>query len=123
MGRLTFHSTPVIFNHMVEYNLHLDDLFGSLANSVRRDILQRLIHTQLTISQLAEHYEMSFAAVAKHLNVLAKAQLIVKRRKGKEQIVSIAPEAIQHASHYLAQFEELWNYRFNELDKILQEDD
>jgi DNA-binding transcriptional ArsR family regulator len=108
---------------MVEYNSHLDGLFGSLADPIRRDILQRLVHAQHTISQLAENYEMSFAAVAKHLNVLEKAKLIVKRRNGKEQIVCIAPDALRDASFYLAQFEELWNYRFDALDTILLEDD
>ncbi|WP_276353717.1 ArsR/SmtB family transcription factor [Cohnella caldifontis] len=108
---------------MVEYNPYLDGLFKSLADPIRRDILQRLVQAQHTISQLAAHYEMSFAAVAKHLNVLEKAKLIVKRRKGKEQIVSIAPEALRDASEYLAQFEALWNYRLDVLDQILQEDD
>ncbi len=108
---------------MVEYNSYLDGLFGSLSDPIRRDILKRLVHAQYTISQIAKNYEMSFAAVAKHLTVLEKAKLIVKRRNGKEQIVSIAPDALKDASEFLAQFEELWNYRFDALDAILQEDD
>jgi len=108
---------------MVEYNPYLDGLFGSLADPVRRDILQRLIRAQHTISQLAANYEMSFAAVAKHLNVLEKAKLIIKRKNGKEQIISISPDALRDASHYLTQFEQLWNYRFDLLDTILQEDE
>ncbi|QQE80627.1 winged helix-turn-helix transcriptional regulator [Alicyclobacillus sp. SO9] len=108
---------------MVEYNPYLDGLFGSLADPIRRDILQKLVHAQRTISQLAENYEMSFAAVAKHLSVLEKAKLIVKRRNGREQIVSIAPDALRDASEYLDQFEALWNYRFDTLDALLQEDD
>jgi DNA-binding transcriptional ArsR family regulator len=120
---LTFYFAKFILYHMVEYNLYLDGLFGSLADPIRRDILRRLVHAQHTITQLAENYEMTFAAVAKHLNVLEKAKLIVKRRNGKEQIVSIAPDALRDASHYLAQFEELWHYRFDALDTILQEDD
>jgi DNA-binding transcriptional ArsR family regulator len=113
----------VIFNHMVEYNTYLDGLFGSLADPIRRDILRRLIRAQYTISQIAENYDISFAAVAKHLSVLQKAKLIVKRRKGKEQIVSISPDALRDASHYLTQFEALWNYRFDALDNILKEEE
>jgi DNA-binding transcriptional ArsR family regulator len=108
---------------MVEYNLYLDGLFGSLADPIRRDILKRLVYAQYTISEIAKNYEMSFAAVAKHLSVLEKAKLIVKRRNGKEQIVSISSDALKDASMYLAQFEELWNYRFDALDTILQEED
>ncbi len=107
---------------MVERNAYLDLLFGSLADPIRRDILKRLIDTQYTISQIAAKYDISFAAVAKHLTVLEKAKLITKKRRGKEQIVSIAPQALQDASYYLKQYEALWNKRFDEIDTLLKED-
>jgi DNA-binding transcriptional ArsR family regulator len=107
---------------MVERDAYLDGLFGSLADPVRRDILQRLINAQHTVSQLAENYEISFAAVAKHLNVLEKARLVIKQRRGKEQVVSIAPGALKDASQYLARYEALWSQRFDALDNLLKED-
>jgi DNA-binding transcriptional ArsR family regulator len=107
---------------MVERDTYLDGIFGSLADPIRRDILRRLMTAQYTVSQLAQDYQISFAAVAKHLKVLEKAQLVVKQRRGKEQVVSIAPQALKDASHYLAQYEALWNYRFDALDKVLKED-
>jgi len=107
---------------MVEKNLYLDDLFGSLADSTRRDILRRLIDAQYTIGQLADRYEISFAAVAKHLKVLEKAKLIKKDRRGNQQVVSIMPQALHDASYYLEQYEALWNYRYDALDKVLKED-
>lgn len=107
---------------MVEREAYLDNIFGSLADPIRRDILQRLISAQYTVSQLAQNYEISLAAVAKHLNVLEKARLVVKQRRGKEQVVSIAPSALHDASDYLARYEALWNQRFDALDKILKED-
>lgn len=106
---------------MVERNAYLDDLFGSLADPIRRDILRRLIDAHYTISQIAEEYDISFAAVAKHLNVLQKAKLIVKQRRGKEQIVSISPTALKDASHYLQQYEALWNTRFDALEVLAKE--
>lgn len=106
---------------MVERNAYLDDLFGSLADPIRRDILRRLIDARYTISQIAEEYDISFAAVAKHLNVLQKAKLIVKQRRGKEQLVGIAPEALKDASRYLQQYEALWNTRFDALERIAKE--
>ena len=107
---------------MVERDAYLDGLFGSLADPVRRDMLQRLINAQYTVSQLAKNYSISFAAVAKHLNVLEKARLVVKERRGKEQVVSIAPTALHDASEYLARYEALWNRRFDALDKVLREE-
>ncbi|HYH74610.1 MAG TPA: metalloregulator ArsR/SmtB family transcription factor [Candidatus Saccharimonadales bacterium] len=106
---------------MVERNAYLDGLFGSLADPIRRDILRRLISAQYTIGQIASEYDISFAAVAKHLQVLQKAQLIIKQRRGKEQVVSIAPQALQDASYYLKQYESLWNDRFDRLEYIAKE--
>jgi len=107
---------------MVERDTYLDGLFGSLADPIRRDMLQRLINAQYTVSQLAQHYAMSFAAVAKHLHVLEKAKLVVKQRRGKEQVVSIAPAALYDASEYLARYEALWSQRFDSLENVLKED-
>jgi DNA-binding transcriptional ArsR family regulator len=107
---------------MVEREAYLDNLFGSLADPIRRDILQRLISAQYTVSQIAQNYNVSLAAVAKHLQVLEKAKLVIKQRRGKEQVVSIAPEALQDASQYLARYEALWNKRFDALDNVLKED-
>jgi DNA-binding transcriptional ArsR family regulator len=112
----------IILYHMVERNTYLDGIFGSLADPIRRDILRRLMNAQYSVSQIAEHYQISFAAVAKHLKVLEKACLITKQRKGKEQIVCIVPQSLHDASDYLAQYEALWNYRFDALDKVLEED-
>ena len=107
---------------MVERDAYLDNVFGSLADPIRRDILQRLINAQYTVSQLAQNYEISFAAVAKHLNVLEKARLVIKQRRGKEQVVSISPDALHDARQYLEQYEAQLNHRFDALDKLLKED-
>lgn len=107
---------------MVERELYLNNIFGSLADPIRRDMLERLISAQYTVSQLAANYPVSLAAVAKHLKVLEKATLIVKQRRGKEQVVSIAPHAVQDASEYLARYEALWNQRLDALENVLTED-
>jgi DNA-binding transcriptional ArsR family regulator len=106
---------------MVERNVYLDGLFGSLADPIRRDILRRLINAQYTVGQIASEYDISFAAVAKHLQVLQRAKIIVKQRRGKEQVVSISPDALKDASYYLKQYESLWSARFNALEQIAKE--
>lgn len=106
---------------MVEKNLYLDNLFGSLANPIRRDILHRLSSARQTVGQLAKEYDISLAAVAKHLKVLENARLISKTRKGNRQIVSIAPSALKDASRYLQQYEKTWNTRFDTIDSLIKE--
>ena len=105
---------------MVEYTLQLDNIFASLADPTRRDILARVAKAEMTISELAEHYTISFAAVSKHLKVMERARLIVKRREGKQQIVTLAPEALMTADEYLEQYRRMWQGRFNKLDALIQ---
>lgn len=108
---------------MVEYALSLDNIFGSLADATRRDILQRVVDTELTVSEVAAPYDISLAAVSKHLKILEHAQLIMKRRRGKEQLVTAQPLAVKTATEYLKDYEALWNERFDRLDMLLKEDE
>jgi DNA-binding transcriptional ArsR family regulator len=107
---------------MVEYVLNLDSVFSSLSDPTRRDILQRVTTRQLTISEIAQPYDMSLAAISKHIKILEKAKLIIKRRKGKEQIVSLAPQALKGAADYLEAYRLEWDDRFNRLEKLLKEE-
>jgi DNA-binding transcriptional ArsR family regulator len=104
---------------MVEQTLSLDTIFSSLADSTRRDMLRRLVNQELTISELAKPYDLTFAAVSKHLKVLERAQLVIKRRRGKEQMVSVAPQSLKDAAEYLENYRLLWDDKFQRLDQIL----
>jgi len=106
---------------MVEYAFPLDNIFNSLADPTRRDILQRLQVSELNVSEIAAPYAMSLAAISKHLKILEKAKLIMKRRDGKQQIVALQPEAMMQAAEYLKQYEQLWNERLDRLEQYLKE--
>jgi DNA-binding transcriptional ArsR family regulator len=106
---------------MVEYALSLDTIFGSLADPTRRDILKRVAEGQLTVSEVAQPYDMSLAAISKHLKVLERAKLIVKRKKGKEQLVQLAPQAFADAADYLDWYRRLWERRLDSLEQYLKE--
>ncbi len=89
---------------MVDYRLHLDSLFIALSDSTRRDILERTSDIALTVNQIAIDYDMSLAAVSKHLKVLEDARLITKRKRGRYVFVSTYPEGLNEANEYLAQY-------------------
>lgn len=74
----------------------------------------------MTIGEIAASYEMSFAAVSKHLQVLEKAKMIIKRRDGKKQIVSLAPGAFADAREYLDWYKEVIEDRYDALDDFLK---
>jgi len=105
---------------MVECRPALDNIFFSLADATRRDMLRLLRKsTELSIGQIAAHYPLTFAGIAKHLTVLEGAGLVKKRRAGKQQMVRIVPKTITTARSYLDQYAELINERFDRLDALL----
>jgi DNA-binding transcriptional ArsR family regulator len=97
----------------------LDQLFGALADATRRDILGRVMVTEATVTELAARYDMSFAAVQKHVAVLERARLVTKRKDGRVQRVAGDPETVRRANRLLLQFEELWRARLDALDALL----
>ncbi|MFB7844295.1 ArsR/SmtB family transcription factor [Microbacterium sp. NPDC056052] len=99
-----------------------DRVFQALAASTRRDILRRTIAREQSVSELAGDYDMSFAAVQKHVAVLEAAELIVKRAEGRERLVRANPEMIARARALLARYEDLWRSRISRLDDLLAED-
>lgn len=105
---------------MVEYAAQLDSIFASLADPTRRDILARVARAELSISELVVEYNMSFAAVSKHLKIMEHARLVVKRKEGKKQMVSLAPDALMSADQYLEQYRQMWQSRYDKLDRLIQ---
>ncbi len=99
----------------------MDRLFQALADTTRRDILRRTILGEHSVSALAKDYDMSFAAVQKHVAVLEAAHLIVKRAEGRERLVRADPAMIARARVLLARYEEMWRARIDRLDALLAE--
>jgi DNA-binding transcriptional ArsR family regulator len=107
---------------MVEYTLRLNSIFGSLADPTRRDILRRLAKKELSVTEVAKPYQVSLAAISKHLIILEKAKLVIKRRKGKQLYVELAPRALKDANTYLTRYEKLWEDRFDALEEYLSKE-
>ncbi|KAA9106360.1 ArsR/SmtB family transcription factor [Microbacterium rhizomatis] len=99
----------------------IDRVFHALADATRRDIVRRTIAGELSISKVAADYDMSFAAVQKHVAVLESARLIVKRAEGRERLVRADPAMIARARILLARFEDMWRARVDRLDALLAE--
>ncbi|HEY0021196.1 MAG TPA: metalloregulator ArsR/SmtB family transcription factor [Longimicrobium sp.] len=97
----------------------IDRVFHALADATRRDIVARVMAgEQASVSALAARYDMSFAAVQKHVAVLEDAGLVTKQAQGRERIVRGNPERIAQASELLARLEALWKARFSQLDAL-----
>jgi len=98
-----------------------DNLFHALGDGTRRDIVRRAVKEEHSVSSLARHYPMSFAAVQKHVAVLERAGLITKRRRGRERLVRADIERIRAAARVLDDLEAVWRSRVERMDGILAE--
>ncbi len=100
----------------------VDRIFRALADATRRDILRRTMAGEASVSHLAAAYDMSFAAIQKHVAVLEGAGLVTKQPLGRERIVRGNPETIRQAQDLLDRYAEIWRSRIDRLDTLLAED-
>lgn len=98
-------------------------MFQALADRTRRDIVRRVMLEELSVSELADSYDMSFAGVQKHVAVLERAGLVSKRRVGRAQIAHVEMSAIRSVSLLLNELEEMWRARIERIDDLLASDE
>ena len=99
-----------------------DGLFHALADRTRRDIMRRVLAGEHSVTELAASYDMSFAAVQKHVAVLERAGLLVKRRSGREQLASGDVAAVRSVASLLTELEQVWRGRIARIDELLASD-
>ncbi len=97
----------------------VDELLHALADATRRDIVRRCLEGESSVSRLADAYPMSFAAVQKHVAVLERSGLVVKQRRGREQLVRTEPDAVGRARQALEQLEAIWRGRAERMSELL----
>src|ERR687898_3402957 len=96
-------------------------MFGALADRTRRDIVRRAIAGQEGVTELADHYPMSFAAVQKHVAILERAGLVTKKRIGRRKVVRTNLEGLRVARRLLDRYEELWRERIDRMTELVTE--
>ncbi len=99
----------------------VDRLFQALADRTRRDIVRRTMVGDSSVSALARSYDMSFAAVQKHVAVLERADLVVKQRRGREQLVRCNVDTVRRAQRLLDQLESVWLDRLDRFEQLLDD--
>ena len=101
----------------------VDRIFRALADATRRDIVRRTLGGEASVSELAGAYNMSFAAVQKHVAVLDEAGPVTKHPHGRERMVRGNLKAIQRAQALLERYEQIWRSRIDRLDELLAKTD
>jgi DNA-binding transcriptional ArsR family regulator len=97
----------------------LDLLFGALADSTRRAIIEQLASGEATVTELAAPFSISLPAVSRHLKVLERASMITRTRHGRWRGARLSPTGLSDAASWLAAQERRWAGRLDRLDDHL----
>lgn len=109
-------------NHMVQYQRRrLDASFAALSDATRRGILERLVRADASITELAGTFEMTLTGVKKHISVLEQTGLVTTEKVGRVRTCKLGPGRLEEAAKWIESYHRLWNARFDELDKIVEE--
>jgi DNA-binding transcriptional ArsR family regulator len=82
----------------------LDTVFAALADPTRRQILSMLLEDDMAVTDVAEPFDMSLAAISKHLMILASSGLISQEKRGRVKWCKLEPHALRDASIWMQSF-------------------
>jgi len=94
-------------------------VFSALADETRLDIVTRLAAGDATLSQLAEHYDMSIQAVSKHLSVLEDAGVVSRRREAQRRPVQLETKVFDLMGKWIERYRHNAEARYQRLDQLL----
>lgn len=100
----------------------LDRQLRALADPTRRDIVARTLHREYAVSELAEAYPMTFAAVQRHVAVLEAAGLVAKRAEHRHRYVRARAEALDDVQVALLRLRDEWRNRVERMHDVLAGD-
>jgi DNA-binding transcriptional ArsR family regulator len=107
---------------MVKYSqTRLDASFAALADVTRRGVLEQLGRSDATITDLAERFGMTLAGMMKHVGVLEQAELVTTEKVGRVRTCKLGAHRLEEETAWLERHRQLWDARFDELDKVVQE--
>jgi DNA-binding transcriptional ArsR family regulator len=98
----------------------LDHTLMALADPTRRAILARLSEGEARVTEVAKPFAMSLNAVSKHILVLERAELVRRRRVGREHLLSVNPQPLDEAAAWMAQQRAFWAARLDALARELR---
>ncbi len=100
---------------------HLNNTFHALSDPTRRAIIAMLIENDTcTIKDISSPFTISLAAISKHVQVLEKAQLVTRKKKGRDNHISLNPKPLKEIKEWLNFYESFWTEGFERLEKVFQ---
>ncbi|MDB9697648.1 metalloregulator ArsR/SmtB family transcription factor [Amylibacter sp.] len=101
----------------------LDNIFAALGDSTRREILIMLLEDDMAVTDVAEPFDMSLAAISKHLRILSKSGLIVQEKRGRVKWCKLQVHAMRDASLWMESFGQIEHMNLEAFEKFLQSEE
>ena len=98
----------------------LDIVFSALADPTRRAILTMLLEDDMAVTDVAEPFDMSLAAISKHLTILAQAGLIAQEKRGRVKWCKLEPDALRAASVWMQGFGQFEPVNLDAFERFLE---
>jgi DNA-binding transcriptional ArsR family regulator len=99
----------------------LDASFAALSDATRRGVLEQLGRADASITDLAERFQMTLTGMRKHVGVLEQAGLVTTQKVGRVRTCMLGPRRLDEAREWMDRYREMWDARFDELDRIVEE--
>ncbi len=107
---------------MVQYaSTRLDASFGALSDATRRGVLEQLGRADASITDLAEKFQMTLTGMKKHVGILEQAGLVATEKVGRVRTCKLGPRRLENETAWMESYRQLWDARFDALDKVLEE--
>lgn len=99
----------------------LDASFAALSDATQRGVLEQLAQEDASISDLAERFHMTLTGMKKHVSVLERAGLVTSEKVGRVRTCRLGPRRLDHEAAWIEGYRQLWEARFDELDRVVEE--
>ena len=99
----------------------LDASFAALSDATRRGVLEQLGRADASITNLADNFQMTLTGMKKHESVLERAGLVTTEKVGRVRTCKLGPRRLEEETAWIAGYQQLWDARFDELDKVVEE--
>jgi DNA-binding transcriptional ArsR family regulator len=95
------------------------DVFQAIADPTRRAIIGLVAIQAMTPNAIAGHFDSTRQAISKHLKILTECQLVKQEQSGREIYYHLQPKKMKVIADFVEPYRQLWETRFNQLDKLL----
>ncbi|MGB9145942.1 MAG: metalloregulator ArsR/SmtB family transcription factor [Acidobacteriaceae bacterium] len=99
----------------------LDTTFAALSDPTRRAMVQRLSRGPASVHGLTEPFALSQQMISKHIACLVRARIVIKKKRGRESICTLRPEAIKRVSDWAITYRRFWEESFDKLEVVVNQ--